>query len=85
MAGTGGTVGAVAISPHGRALATGSAVGLCLWDVSNPVRPARTGLLPGDGRSVGIVAFEDAGSLLTVGEVRGTLPQPRLTPMPASH
>src|SRR6185437_3123348 len=56
---------AVAFSPDGQLLATGSSdQTVILWDVSDSARPARATTLAGQGGAVHTVAFSPDGRLL---------------------
>ena len=56
---------AVAFSPDGRTLATGSADNTAgLWDITDRTRPARTASLTGHTNPVGAVAFSPEGGAL---------------------
>ncbi|MEV7321599.1 WD40 repeat domain-containing protein [Streptomyces sp. NPDC093970] len=68
LSGHGRAVNAVAFSPDGRLLASGSTDrSVILWDVTDSSHPARAATLTGHHRAVNTVAFSPDGRLLASG------------------
>jgi WD40 repeat protein len=74
LAGHTGDVGALAFSPDGHYLATGSAdLTAMLWDVGDPVHPKRLTVLNGHLKAVTSVAFSADGGTLATGSADRTV------------
>ncbi|MDQ3762875.1 MAG: TIR domain-containing protein [Actinomycetota bacterium] len=75
LSGHNGPVSAVAFSPHGPTLATGSNDGsVVLWDLTDPAQPRRLGsALAGHNSAVSAVAFSPHGPTLATGSNDGSV------------